>query len=109
LVKSPISRRKANATNEAKAPIASAKLEIGKTRVVAVKSPRVSHDRLDLCAAWFPVAMTEKLEQNEQSLSPGNCARVNQARARGRQFITESITFGIARHLRVPSSRPPYR
>ena len=34
-----------------------AKAEIGKTRVVVVKSPSESQDRLGLCAARFSVAM----------------------------------------------------
>ena len=52
-MKSPIRRSKASATKEADTPIASAKAEIGKTRVVIVKSPSVSQERLGLCAAPF--------------------------------------------------------
>ena len=56
-MKSPIKRSNANATKEANTPIMRAKAEIGKTRVVVVKSPSKSQDRFGLCAAPISVAM----------------------------------------------------
>src|SRR5580693_9230752 len=52
-----MSRSKASATKEANTPIASAKAEIGKTRVVVVKSPSESQERLGLCTAAGFMAM----------------------------------------------------